>query len=114
LMQKTLTDSCKANAYPVLLLDRNGIGIFWIEAYREDHTIKRKTEMRTKQITGLLGSITLFIGVFVPLISIPTIGNMNYFTCSKKSDVMITLVLAICHLFLCLRKNSKHFGSQVF
>lgn len=85
----------------------NGTGIFWIEAYREDHTIKRKTGMRTKQITGLIGSVTLFIGVFVPLISIPTIENLNYFTCSKKSDVMITLVLAIMSFILVLAKKFK-------
>ena len=91
----------------MLLLNRNGTGIFWIEAYKEDHTIKRKTEMRTKQITGLLGSVALFIGVFVPLISIPTIENVNYFTCSKKSDVMITLVLAIMSFILVLAKKFK-------
>ena len=63
--------------------------------------------MRTKQITGLLGSVTLFIGVFVPLISIPTIENVIYFTCSKKSDVMITLVLAIMSFILVLAKKFK-------
>ena len=75
----------------MLLFYSNGTSIFWIEAYREDHTIKRKTEMRTKQITGLIGSVTLFIGVFVPLISIPTIENVNYLLCHKKSDVIIAL-----------------------
>ena len=63
--------------------------------------------MRTKQITGLLGSAMLFIGLFVPLISIPTIENVNYFICSKKSDVMITLVLAIMSFILVLAKKFK-------
>jgi len=106
-MLKTLTGFCKAYVQPVPLFYSNGTGIFWIEAYREDHTIKRKTGMRTKQIAGLIGSVTLFIGVFVPLISIPTIENLNYFTCSKKSDVMITLVLAIMSFILVLAKKFK-------
>jgi len=63
--------------------------------------------MRTKQITGLLGSITLFVGVFVPLISIPTIGNMNYFICIEKSSVMIMLGLAIMSFILVLAKKFK-------
>jgi len=83
-MLKTLTGFCKAYVQPVPLFYSNGTGIFWIEAYREDHTIKRKTGMRTKQIAGL-----------------------NYFTCSKKSDVMITLVLAIMSFILVLAKKFK-------
>ena len=47
-----------------------------------------------KQITGLLGSIALFIGVFLPLISVPIIGNINYFL-NGKGDGVFILALAI-------------------
>jgi len=63
--------------------------------------------MRTKQITGLIGSVTLFIGVFVPLISIPTIENVNYLLCHKKSDVIIALGLATISFILVLAKKFK-------
>ena len=70
-------------------------------------TIKRKTETRIKQITGLLGSAMLFIGVFVPLISIPTMENMSYLLCSKKIDVIIALGLATMSFILVLAKKFK-------
>ena len=63
--------------------------------------------MRIKQITGLLGSVTLFIGVFVPLISIPTIENVNFLHCHRKSDVMIMLGLATISFILVLAKKFK-------
>ena len=36
-------------------------------------------KISTKQLLGLIGFIFLFVGVFAPIISVPIIGNMNYF-----------------------------------
>jgi len=54
--------------------------------------------MRTKQITG---------GLFVPLISIPTMENVSYLFCNKKSDIIIVLVLAIMSFILAIEKKFK-------
>jgi hypothetical protein len=62
--------------------------------------------MGTKQMLGLIGSIVLFIGVFTPIISVPIIGNMNYFQ-NGKGDGTIILVLAVVSLILVLSKKFK-------
>ena len=53
--------------------------------------------MKTKQLLGLIGSIVLFIGVFSPIISVPIMGNMNYF--NKVTLFKITKIWAIIHYF---------------
>ena len=35
--------------------------------------------MEPRQIVGLTGAIVLFVGVFTPIVSIPTVGYINYF-----------------------------------
>jgi hypothetical protein len=40
--------------------------------------------MNTKQLLGLIGSMILFVGVFTPIVSIPFIGNLNYFQKWKR------------------------------
>ena len=60
--------------------------------------------MRIKQLLGLIGSIVLFIGVFTPIVSIPIVGNMNYFQ-NGKGDGTIILVLAVISLILVLTKK---------
>lgn len=60
--------------------------------------------MNTKQLLGLIGSIILFIGVFAPIVSIPIMGNMNYFQ-NGKGDGTIVLVLAVVSLVLVLVKK---------
>ena len=62
--------------------------------------------MGTKQMLGLIGSIVLFVGVFAPIMSIPIIGNMNYFQ-NGKGDGTIILVLAVVSLILVLSKKFK-------
>jgi len=39
--------------------------------------------MNRKQLFGLIGSIVLFVGVFAPVVSVPIVGNMNYFQNGK-------------------------------
>ena len=49
-----------------------------------------KTSQR-RQWFGILGSILLFIGVFAPIISVPIVGNVNYFQNGKGDGVIVTI-----------------------
>jgi len=60
----------------------------------------------TKLLLGLIGSAVLFVGVFAPIVSIPIMGNMNYFQ-NGKGDGVIVLVLAVISLILVLLKKFK-------
>jgi len=62
--------------------------------------------MNTKQLLGLIGSIILFVGVFAPIVSVPIMGNMNYFQ-NGKGDGVIVMVLAVASLVLVMTKNYK-------
>ncbi|CAO1665077.1 hypothetical protein NYA30BAC_02536 [Halomonas sp. NYA30] len=62
--------------------------------------------MKTKQLLGLIGSIILFIGVFTPIVSVPIMGNMNYFQ-NGKGDGTIVLILAVISLVLVLANKYK-------
>lgn len=62
--------------------------------------------MNSKQLIGLMGSIVLFIGVFAPIVSIPIMGNLNYFQNGKGYGTII-LVLAAISLVLVLAKKYK-------
>ena len=39
--------------------------------------------MESRQVVGLTGALVLFIGVFTPIVSIPTVGYINYFQNEK-------------------------------
>jgi hypothetical protein len=62
--------------------------------------------MVKKQVLGLIGSIILFLGVFMPIISVPIIGNINYFQ-NGKGDGTIIIILAAVSLILVLSKKYK-------
>ena len=62
--------------------------------------------MNTKQLFGLIGSIILFVGVFAPIVSVPIMGNLNYFQ-NGKGDGIIVLLLAVATAVLVLTKNYK-------
>ena len=62
--------------------------------------------MNTKQLLGLIGSIILFVGVFTPIVSVPIMGNMNYFQ-NGKGDGTLILIFAIVSLILVLTKKYK-------
>ena len=49
--------------------------------------------MSTRQLLGILGSATLFIGVFMPIVRLPIVGEMNYFA-NGRGDGVLILVLA--------------------
>ncbi len=65
--------------------------------------------MGTKQLLGLIGSIALFVGVFAPIVSVPIMGNMNYFQ-NGKGDGTLVLVLAVASFILVLSKTTFDAG----
>ena len=62
--------------------------------------------MNTKLLLGVLGSSILFIGVFMPIISIPVVGNRNYFQ-NGRGDGAIVLLLAVLSIGLVISKRYK-------
>lgn len=53
---------------------------------------------------GIAGSALLFIGTFMPIVSLPIVGSMNYFQ-NGKGDGVIIAILAVISLVLCLKKK---------
>lgn len=67
-------------------------------------SISKHDNMDMKQALGLIGSILLFFGVFAPIVSIPIMGNMNFFQ-NGRGDGTLILILAIASfVFLFLKK----------
>jgi membrane protease YdiL (CAAX protease family) len=62
--------------------------------------------MNTKKLLGIVGSIVLFMGVFMPIVSVPIVGSMNYFQ-NGKGDGTIVLILAGISLILVLSGKFK-------
>jgi hypothetical protein len=62
--------------------------------------------MPPRQILGLVGSVILFLGVFAPIVSVPIVGNINYFQ-NGKGDGVIILWLAVISVFLTLTKRYR-------
>ncbi len=60
--------------------------------------------MNTKQLLGLIGSTVLFIGVFMPTVRVPIIGDVNFFQ-NGEGDGIIVLILAVISLVLVLTKK---------
>lgn len=76
------------------------------ESRESSKPCERGNKKGTKQLLGLIGSAILFVGVFAPIVSIPIMGNMNYFQ-NGKGDGTIVLVLAVVSLILVLLKKFK-------
>ena len=62
--------------------------------------------MESRQIVGLTGALMLFIGAFTPIVSIPTVGYINYFQ-NEKLDGIVILSLAIVSFVLLLTKHYR-------
>jgi len=67
---------------------------------------KQDTSIFNEKTLGILGSILLLIGVFTPIISLPIIGNINYFH-NGQGDGVILLVLSLISLVLVFRGEYK-------
>jgi hypothetical protein len=76
------------------------------ESHASYNYTEKKSQTNTKQIIGILGSVILFIGVFMPIISLPVVGNLNYFQ-NGKGDGTIVIALAIGSLILVLARQYR-------
>jgi hypothetical protein len=74
-----------------------------IETNRTQFDSLNKTSQR-RQSFGIIGSILLFIGVFTPIISLPFVGNMNYFQ-NGRGDGVIILALALTSFVITLARK---------
>lgn len=61
----------------------------------------------TPKLLGIVGSIILFIGVFMPIVSAPIVGNLNYFQ-NGKGDGILIIALALASILLIL--SNKYGG----
>jgi hypothetical protein len=62
--------------------------------------------MSKGQIIGLIGSVLLIIGVFIPLVRVPLAGGISFFD-SDKLESIILIVLAVISIFLIVLKMYK-------
>lgn len=60
--------------------------------------------MDRRQIIGVAGAATLFVGVFLPIVSLPIVGAQNYFQ-NGRGDGTILLVIAGIALLATLAKR---------
>ncbi len=63
-----------------------------------------ENEMSRGKTLGFVGSIILFIGVFMPIIHIPIVGDMNYFQNGKGDGVFILVFAAVSFFLVVLGK----------
>jgi hypothetical protein len=59
-----------------------------------------------RQPLALVGSALLFVGVFCPIVSVPIVGQMNYFQ-NGKGDGTILLVLAAASAIIAVAKRFR-------
>jgi hypothetical protein len=52
-------------------------------------------EMNTQKILGLSGSAVLALGAFMPIVSLPIIGSINYFNNGQGDGIFIVLLAAV-------------------
>ena len=57
-------------------------------------------------LLGIAGSLILVLGVFAPLIRLPTLGTMNYFG-NGKGDGVVFLILAVASLVLSVMRRHR-------
>jgi hypothetical protein len=62
--------------------------------------------VKNRQLLGILGSAILFVGVFLPIVRLPVVGDMNYFQ-NGRGDGVIVLVLSIVSLVLVLIRSYR-------
>lgn len=63
--------------------------------------------MKDSKTVALIGAALLFVGAFVPIISVPIIGSLNYFQNGKGDGVVIVLLAAVT-AGLALSERTRH------
>jgi len=59
--------------------------------------------MSNRRLLGILGSAILFIGVFMPIVKLPVVGEMNYFHNGRGDGVIILALAATSFVFVLIR-----------
>jgi len=59
--------------------------------------------MTTRQLLGILGSAILFIGVFMPIVKLPVVGELNYFHNGRGDGVIILALAVTSFIFVLIR-----------
>jgi hypothetical protein len=62
--------------------------------------------MPTRQLLGLLGAVTLFLGVFAPIVIIPFVGSQSYFQYGERESLFL-LLLALITAMASMRHNYR-------
>lgn len=60
----------------------------------------------TARILALIGAISLFIGVFMPIVSIPILGNRSYLSL-WRGDAIVLICVAFLSLLLVLARSYR-------
>lgn len=60
--------------------------------------------MGFKQIIGIIGSILLILGVFIPLVKIPLVGGISFYD-NSKLEAIIVILIAVISIFLVVAKR---------
>jgi hypothetical protein len=63
--------------------------------------------MKDNKTLALIGAAMLFVGAFMPIVSAPIIGSMNYFQ-NGKGDGVVIVILAIATAIFALGGHLKH------
>jgi hypothetical protein len=59
--------------------------------------------MTKRQLLGIIGSAILFIGVFMPIVKLPVVGEMNYFHNGRGEGVIILALAVTSFVFVLIR-----------
>lgn len=62
--------------------------------------------MDKRRSFGMLGAVTVFFGVFTPVLTTPAFGNISYLFCGK-GDGTLLIALALLSLFFALKKRYR-------
>lgn len=74
------------------------------EAKKENQTFYPTQQIETPMLLGILGAITLLVGIFLPLVTVPIVGQINYFR-NGQGDGVIILIIALIAFLLALTKK---------
>jgi len=64
----------------------------------------QNNENQTPMFLGILGAIALMIGVFLPIMGIPIIGNLTYFQVAKQEGITVLIVALIGFILAVVQK----------
>jgi hypothetical protein len=69
-------------------------------------TLQVSPQQKKKRILALVGAGLMLVGVFLPIVSLPIVGSVNYFN-NGRGDGLIVIILAAVATVLALTKNYR-------